>query len=91
MTTEKNEKLPGPIQVAMREDGWLIERNGVHLCYSSDGSSCYRWVTFTDPAAWRFETKEAAERVIRERGLTDCRAEGHTWMDGPRSVPLNAT
>jgi len=58
---------------------WLIERTDVHLCYSRDGSTC-KWVTFTDDDAWRFDDKETAERIIRERDLLHCQAVSHGWM-----------
>jgi hypothetical protein len=60
---------------------WLIERDGIHLCYSQDGAACHKWVTFTDPAAWRFDTQTAAETIIRERDLRHCRAVSHGWAD----------
>ena len=59
---------------------WLIERTDVHLCYSKHGSMCWGWVTFTDPDAWRFDTKEEAERIIEERELTHVRAVEHGWL-----------
>ena len=46
------------------ESAWLIEKVGVHLCYSRDAGSCLTWVTFSDSAAWRFDDKASAERVI---------------------------
>ena len=60
---------------------WLIERTDVRLCYSQDPAQpCAKWVTFTDPAAWRFDDKKSAERVIRERSLLYCHAVSHGWM-----------
>ena len=60
---------------------WLIERTDVQLCYSSDEMQpCAKWVTFTDPDAWRFGSKEAAERIIRERDLIHCHAVSHGWV-----------
>jgi hypothetical protein len=63
---------------------WLIERLDVHLCYSN-GDTSFRWVTFTDPKAWRFETKEEALRVIAEHALTGVKAVSHGWADVPPS------
>ena len=50
---------------------WLIERDGIHLCYAHDGFHCGRWVTFTDPCAWRFKTKAEAELVIAKPEFQD--------------------
>ena len=60
---------------------WLIERNGIHLCYAHDGFRCIRWVVFTDPSGWRFKTRAEAEAVIAERGLPATAVE-HGWVDG---------
>ncbi len=62
------------------ESSWLIERSGTQLCYSQDASSCQAWVTFTDPAAWRFNDRDSAERIIAERGLSGAVATEHRWM-----------
>ena len=72
-------RLQGPTTVA-----WLIERRGINLCYSQDASSCRSWVTFSDPAAWRFEDKASAERIIAERSLPDVDAVEHKWSGAPR-------
>ena len=61
---------------------WLIERNGIHLCYAHDGSRCGRWVVFTDPSGWRFKTEAEAEAVIAERGLPATAIE-HGWDETP--------
>ena len=76
---EKMLRLQGPTTVA-----WLIERRGINLCYSQDASSCRSWVTFSDPAAWRFEDKASAERIIAERSLPDVDAVEHKWSGAPR-------
>jgi hypothetical protein len=68
---------------------WLIEKDDVRLCFSRDGATCLRWVTFTDPAAWRFENKDSAECVILERGLTHVRAVEHSWSDAPKPEPCD--
>lgn len=62
----------------MATTGWLIERTDVRLCYSH-GGTCFRWVTFNDPHAWRFDTQVEAERIIREHKLVDVVARGHSW------------
>lgn len=67
---------------------WLIERDGIHLCYAHDGFHCGRWVTFTDPCGWRFKTKAEAEAVIAERKLP-ATAVSHGWVDG--KVVANAS
>ena len=59
---------------------WLIERKDAQLCYSRDASSCRTWVTFTDPAAWRFDTQSDAEAVIAARDLTNVVAVNHKWV-----------
>lgn len=59
---------------------WLIERTDTHLCYSH-ARPPRQWVTFTDPLAWRFPNKEAAELEIAARGLTDVVAVEHGWSD----------
>ena len=58
---------------------WLIERKDARLCYAQDGSSCLGWVTFTDPAAWRFDDRTSAEAIITERGLHALAVE-HQWV-----------
>jgi len=60
---------------------WLIERTDTQLCYS-DGSTTFRWVTFTDPTAWRFDDKASAERVIEEHRLSNAIATEHAWTQG---------
>lgn len=73
---------------SQNDTAWLIERNGIHLCLSVES----RWVGFTDPRAWRFSTREDAERLIREKGIGDvARAESHGWMSGaPPAEPASA-
>jgi hypothetical protein len=56
---------------------WLIEAATMPLCYSSGPKPC--WVDFSDPQAWRFGTKEEAERVIKDRGLIGVSAVEHGW------------
>lgn len=51
--TDPRKLLPLPATRARLDESeaaWLIERSDVQLCYSQDGSSCSKWVTFTDPA-----------------------------------------
>lgn len=80
-----------PARLDESECAWLIERNDVHLCYSQDGSSCSTWVTFTDPAAWRFESRAAAEATIAERDLLHCRAVEHGWPKVPARLDESRT
>lgn len=73
--------LPCSFHGARSQAAWLIEMNGVLLCYSKDGS-CYRWVGFSDPAACRFATQADAEKVIAEHALPATAVE-HLWLSGP--------
>jgi hypothetical protein len=66
-------------------------RMDAHLCYSQDGSSCHKWITFTDPGAWRFESQDAAEKVIEDRELTDVIALEHGWSDVRADEAKSAT
>jgi hypothetical protein len=60
---------------------WLIERTHAQLCYRRDDDRrCdTRWVTFTDPTAWRFATKVEAEAVIATHRLNDVTAVSHGY------------
>jgi hypothetical protein len=63
-----------------RTTAWLIERVGVNLCYARDRVGCREWVTFTDPAAWRFDSKAEAEAIINERCLLGVLPVEHAWV-----------
>jgi hypothetical protein len=68
------------------EAAWLIERNGEQLCFGKacDGVSLL-WVTFSDPGALRFTTKEKADEFIHHHCLAHLStAVSHGWVD---SVP----
>ena len=65
----------------MATAAWLIERKDVHLCYSKSGA-CGRWVGFSDPQAWRFESKSAGEKIVQEHDLRDVVVVEHEWSCG---------
>jgi hypothetical protein len=76
--------LAEPSTPSREETAWLIERKGIGLCYRKDGTSNDSWVTFIDPNAWRFPTKQAAEKIINERHLYTCFAAEHGWVSPSR-------
>ena len=53
------------------ETAWLIERNDVQLCLGRicDGAAL-SWVTFTDPGAIKFTTKEEADKFAQHHCMT---------------------
>ena len=57
---------------------WLIEREDVALCYAVCAGQP-QWVTFTDHAAMRFASKDAAYLAIQLRGLTGVVVREHQW------------
>jgi hypothetical protein len=65
--------------VPQRGNVWLIELLGSGVCYARDGGED-RWVRFTDPRAWCFETKADAELIIRTRYAASAgTAMGHSY------------
>ena len=64
-----------------RETAWLIEHNKADLCLGKQcGGASLGWVTFTDPDALRFSTKEKAEAFIHHHALAHLTtAVEHSW------------
>lgn len=67
--------------MAERTTAWLIERTDAHMCVW-DRSPMHRvcWVTFNDPHATRYPTKEAAEAAIDGLLLSGVRVVEHSWV-----------